>query len=347
MARSRRLLVEGGWYHVTARGNRRNAIFLDDTDRRRFLGLVEALPDRFHTETHSFMLMSNHYHLLLRTLHANLSQVVHWLNVSYSTRFNWAHSTCGHVFQGRFNAALIEDTRGVIEVARYMHLNPVRLEGLGLDKTAQRRAKVLGCPDPGAELVRRRLEQLRTYPWSSWRVYSGAESAPAWLETATIAEGCGGKTRQEQRRALREFTEAPIRQGRLDSPWDGLIGGLVIGSQEFAQRVLKPSKNARPIDVRQFTRAHRMSWPQIVELAETALGRHWNELLTLHGNWGRDGTIYVAVHHGAHRLSELVPQIEGLEYAAAGKAIERFGHQLKNDPERQKFVETMKRRLAI
>jgi len=339
--------VEGGWYHVTARGNRREAIFLDDTDRRRFLGMVAELPERFKAEIHAFMLMSNHYHLLLRTLLANLSQVAHWLNVTYSRRFNWAHNTSGHLFQGRFNSVLIEETRGVIEVARYMHLNPVRLDGLGLDKAAQQRAKVLACPDPGAELIRRRLDQLQNYQWSSWRVYSGAEPAPTWMETAIVAEGCGGRSRQDQRKALRQFTEAPIRQGRLDSPWNGLIGGLVMGSKEFAQTVLKPSKNAKPRDVRQFIRIHRMSWSEIVNLAEASLKQPWCEILKLHGDWGRDATIYVAVHHGGHLLSEIVPQIDGLEYSAAGKATARFGQLLKLDPERKKFVEAMKLHLAI
>jgi len=117
---------------------------------------------------------------------------------------------------------------GVVEVvARYVHLNPVRMGRLGLGKAEQQRSKAVGRGDPGAELVRRRLEELRNYRWSSWRVYGGMEAAPSWLETTTIESGCGGRSRAERRRALREYTEQPVRQGRLESPWAGVVGGLV------------------------------------------------------------------------------------------------------------------------
>jgi REP element-mobilizing transposase RayT len=127
MARPLRILLPDAWYHVTSRGNRREAIYRKDTDRRRFLGLVAGLPERFGLEVHAFVLMDNHYHLLVRTAEANLSEAMRWLHVSYSSRFNWSHRQSGHVFQGRVKAILIEDTRGVVEVARYVHLNPVRV----------------------------------------------------------------------------------------------------------------------------------------------------------------------------------------------------------------------------
>jgi hypothetical protein len=86
----------------------------------------------------------------MRRPQANLSHGIRWLHVSYGSRFNWAHGQVGHVFQGRFKAVVIQEVRGVCEVARYVHLNPVRIQGLGLGKAEQRRAKVLGCKDPGA-----------------------------------------------------------------------------------------------------------------------------------------------------------------------------------------------------
>ena len=176
MARPLRILIPDGWYHVMSRGNRRACRFWEDTDRRRSLGLVSELPERFHLEVHAFVLMDNRYHLLVRTPQANLSHAIRWLHVSYSSRFNWAHRQVGHVFQGRFKAVVIQEIRGVCEVARYVHLNPVRIQGLGLGKAEQRRAKVLGCEDPGAALVARRLQALADYPWSSW--WSDMVSAP-------------------------------------------------------------------------------------------------------------------------------------------------------------------------
>lgn len=295
-----------------------------DTDRRRFLGFTAELPERFGLEVPAFVLMGNHYHLLVRTPDANLSQSIQWLNVSYGSRFNWAHRLCGHVFQGRFQAILIEDRSGVVEVARYVHLNPVRIRGLGLGKADQQRAKVAGCPDPGGELVRRRLETLRTYPWSSWRLSAGLELAPDWLEVGTIALGCGGLSREERRKALRDYTEAPVRQGRLDGPWDSLASGIVLGSQEFAQRLLKRvSRGAsEPAETRRWERAGRKEWPEIVGWAEKILGRSWASMMSGRRDWGPDAVMYVAVRHGRHRLAEVVRQIEGLIRPARAEGVD-------------------------
>ena len=114
-----------------SRGNGGEVLFRDDTDRGRFLGLVSELPERFSLEVHAFVLMNNHYHLLLRRREANLSEAIRWLQVSYAGRFNWAHRRRGHVLQGRFKAMLLLEERALEEVGRYVHLNPVRITGLG------------------------------------------------------------------------------------------------------------------------------------------------------------------------------------------------------------------------
>ena len=178
-----------------SRGNGGEVLYRSDVDRRRFLGLVAELPGRFGTEVHAFVLMDNHYHMLLRCRRADLSQTMAWLQTAYAIRFNWAHRHIGHVFQGRFKSVLIREEAGLDAVARYIHLNPVRIGGMGLSKADQQRAKVIGCADPGAELVCRRLRKLREHAWSSWRVYGGWEAAPRWLRRDRIQAGCGGLCR--------------------------------------------------------------------------------------------------------------------------------------------------------
>lgn len=350
MARPLRILLAGGWYHVTSRGNRREAIYRTDTDRRRFLGLVAELPERFGVEVHAFVLMDNHYHLVVRTPEPNLSDAMRWLHVTYSSRFNWAHRQCGHLFQGRYKSVVIEDARGVSEVARYVHLNPVRVGRLGLDKPQQRQSKAVGVEDPGAELVRQRLAELNAYPWSSWRVYQGVEPAPAWLEPGVIAAGCGGRARDERRTALREYTEAPVRQGRLENPWGSLVGGVVLGGKEYAQDLLKRLKpqtadETAQTSVRQIQRSGRIEWSEITAAAEELRGKPWAEIAEDWGDWGRDGTLYVAVRYGRHRLADVVRAVDGLKYAAAAQALRRFGAALPHDTARGRFVEEMKRRL--
>src|SRR5580704_2469249 len=121
MARPLRVDVVGGWYHVTARGNERRAIFRDDTDRRRFLDLMAEWVERFGLRLHAFVLMDNHYHLLVETPRANLSIAMQWLGVSYTVWFNQRHRRAGHLFQGRFKAILLEESAAV-EISRYLHL---------------------------------------------------------------------------------------------------------------------------------------------------------------------------------------------------------------------------------
>ena len=98
---------------------------------------------------------------------------------------------------------------------------------------------MLECDDPGQELVSRRLATLEGYPWSSWRVYSGCDPAVPWLLCERLLSGCGGRSSGQQRRALRTFTEAPIRQGVVESPWERLVGGVILGKEEESLRVLK------------------------------------------------------------------------------------------------------------
>lgn len=347
MARKHRVVVAGGWYHVMNRGNRQEAIFRTDTDRRRFFGRLPELPERFRTEIHAFVLMDNHYHLVVRSRDANLSEAVRWLQVSYSSTFNWAHRIRGHLFQGRFDSVVIQDPRGVVEVARYLHLNPVRVRGLGLGKAEQRRARVANIADPGAELVRQRLQILKEYPWSSWRVYSGGERRPGWLTTEVIAAGCGGRTVSEQRTALREYTETPVRQGRIERPWDRVVRGSVLGSVEFASKVLGPGDSQVGADPAATWRpgAARPEWRAIVAMAERISGQGWTEAVEAHGSWLRDAVLYTAVRHLGHRLAEVYQDIAGLKYPAAAQAMKRFGRRVAEDAERRRFVENLRRAL--
>jgi REP element-mobilizing transposase RayT len=112
------------------------------------LGLLAERPDRFAIEVHAFVLMDNHYHLLLRTTEANLSQAVRWLNVSYAVKFNWAHRLRGTVFQGRFKSVVIQGDEAAVKLARYIHLNPVRIGGLGAAAQAVKRFGRAMTEDP-------------------------------------------------------------------------------------------------------------------------------------------------------------------------------------------------------
>jgi len=264
MARPLRLEHPGGRYHVTARGNERREIFWDDTDRFHFLGLLGELGERFGARVHAYVLMDNHYHLLLETPELNLSLTMQWCNVSYSVWFNRRHRRCGHLFQGRFGADLVEDDAGWQEVARYVHLNPVRVAHLGLNKSARAASRAGPIAAPAAELVADRLRVLREYRWSSYRGYAGYEQPLSWVWRQPLASLCGGNTKEERVAALRQYTEGARRQGVIEPPWQRLVGGVVLGTvgfpEELRQRARgnpREQKPLRPSDARNELGANR------------------------------------------------------------------------------------------
>src|SRR5436190_4174809 len=181
MARPLRIERIGCWYHLTARGNERRDIFRDDKDRRHFLELLEEVVSMFAVRLHAYVLMSNHYHLLVEITEANLSRAIHWLNVSYTVWFNRRHGRSGHLLQGRFKSVVVEPAEWGLEVSRYIHLNPSRLRRLGLGKRELQRSRSVGVGRADVWHVETQSRSMRASAWSSYRAYIGSAKRPAWL----------------------------------------------------------------------------------------------------------------------------------------------------------------------
>ena len=332
MARALRIERPGGRYHVTARGNERQDVFRDDTDRFHFLDLLSELRERFGVRVHAYVLMDNHYHLLLETPQASLSRAMQWLNVSYCVWFNRRHRRQGHLLQGRFGAFIVEDDAGWQEVARYVHLNPVRVADLELGKSARAAARAGMVGRPSAELLAERLRRLHEFGWSSYPGYAGYRTPLAWVYREPLARLCGGRSNEERCAALRAYTEAAVLEGAVEPPWARLVEGLVLGSPAFAQRLRREARgNGRE---QKFLRdASRVaSWEQIVGAVEQAKGEAWAGFVNRHGDWGRDAALWLGRRAGRLRLAELGRLAGGLDYAVTSKAIARFGRRLVLEP---------------
>ncbi len=181
MARPLRLQFPGGIYHVTARGNDRRPIFEDDDDCARLLVVLAATVARYHVLCHAYCLMGNHYHLLLQTPEANLSAAMRHINGVYTQRFNRRHERCGHLFQGRFGAELVDGEAYLREVCRYIVLNPVRA---GL------------VTHPGE------------WRWSSFRATGGETVAPGFLTVDWVRALSGARDQGEAVKRYVSFVEA-------------------------------------------------------------------------------------------------------------------------------------------
>jgi REP element-mobilizing transposase RayT len=205
MARPLRLEHSGAIWHVTARGNERGDVFRDDVDREAFLSVLGRTVSLYGWRLHAYVLMGNHYHLLVETPEPTLSRGMRDLNGVTTQRFNRRHGRTGHLFEGRFKAILVEREVHLLEVARYVVLNPVRV---GLARSAA------------------------SWPWSSFKATAGLAEGPEWLETAWTIEQFGRRPAEARRRYV-----AFVAEGKTSGydPWSHLHGQVFLGSEAFAR----------------------------------------------------------------------------------------------------------------
>lgn len=213
MARALRIQIAGGFYHVTCRGNDRKAIYRDDIDRQVFLDKLQASLRIYQVELHAYVLMDNHFHLMVRTLRGNLSEFMRHFNISYTSAFNRRHRRVGHLYQGRYKAILVEQDSYLVELSRYVHLNPVRVR---------------------AQLKRPLQEQiglLERYRWSSLGGYWETKKRQSLVRYDEVLEQLG-----QSRTRYREFIIEGIRSG-YTTPWDSVQGQVVLGQEKFVEEV--------------------------------------------------------------------------------------------------------------
>src|SRR6185437_6794118 len=202
MSRPLRIEFAGALYHVTSRGDGREVIFLGDEDRHRFLDVLSELVHDFNWVVHAYCLMDNHYHLLIETPESNLSKGMRQLNGVYTQRFNRRHGRVGHVFQGRYKAIIVQKESYLLELARYVVLNPVR-------------AGMVRTPDQ--------------WPWSSYRATARLCEAPRWLTIDWLLS-----TFSEQRsKAIRCYRDFVTDGKSQPGPWEKLKNQIFLGSDEF------------------------------------------------------------------------------------------------------------------
>src|SRR5512146_3027696 len=183
MARPLRQQVSGGWYHAMSRGLNRDRIFVDNRDREHFLELLDEAVKRYHVRLHAYVLMDNHFHLLIETPKGNLATCMQWSKQSYSMWHNIRHDRVGPLFQGRYRSVPVEDASWIYELSLYIHLNPLRLAKFKLSRIEREGASREVWKPLGRKEATRRLRELRSYRWGSYRGYAGYESTPSWLST--------------------------------------------------------------------------------------------------------------------------------------------------------------------
>jgi putative transposase len=260
MSRPLRIQYPGATYHVTSRGNEKRSTFHTDSDRNRFLDLLAEAVDQFQWILTAYVLMSNHFHLVIELTRANLSKGMHWLNGEYVKWFNREHDRVGHLFQGRAGERLIDTENYMLEVLRYDALNPVR-----------------------AHMVKSPAD----YEWSSYRATAGLVEAPEWLAVGEVLKRFGSD-RATAQWEYRKFVAAGI--GMIESPWDDVSGQIFLGKPEWLDEVrdrikvkLRDDGHART----QRNAGHEYTMSDVVSAVSSALTMNADWIRTGHGGTAR------------------------------------------------------------
>jgi len=313
MSRPLRLDHAGAVWHITCRGNERREIFRDPEDRRDLLDVLGRVVDLHRWRIHAYVLMGNHYHLLLETPEPTLSQGMHQLNGIYTLHHNRRHARVGHLFQGRFKSILVEKEAHLLELIRYVVLNPVR-----------------------AGLVRRPEE----WTWSNYLSTAGLASSPQWLEIDwTLAQFGGGALACDR---YRQFVEGGI--GETRAPWVNLKEQVFLGGDGFRRKVqAKIDRNARSREIPGDHRhCVRPTFGTIVTAAAAEFGVDTAMLQQRGPSPLRLAVAYLARHEAGLRLEAIARRI-GAGRSTASTLCGRAERLVMGSPLFRSRVDTIRR----
>lgn len=303
MARPLRIEYEGALYHVTARGNERGKIFFTKTDYRKFKEYLAAAQAKYGFIIHCYVLMTNHYHLLIETPDKNLSKIMHHLNSSYTTYINIKRKRSGHLFQGRYKAILVDKDSYLLELSRYMHLNPVRVN-----------------------MVARPEE----YPYSSYAAYISGNDE---LVTANPVLSMFSKKVSAARAQYKSFVESALEE-KMESPLNNVYGGMILGSTAFIKETLQQIEdellNSEETSHRRALKASH-GFDDIISIVCERHSISRENLMNQDRNDLRKKCIYLIKKYDALTNRQIGELLGGMSAFAVAKAYQRMAMELKTD----------------
>jgi len=329
MARALRIQYPGAFYHVTCRGNERRDIFLSREDREVFLEKLALSSGIYNVPILAYVLMGNHFHLLLTTPDGNLSEFMRHFNISYTAGFNKKHNRVGHLYQGRYKAFLVDADNYLLEVSRYVHLNPIKVGALKKKRVEERR------------------DALLEYEASSLPGYLWKKKRNDFVNYEFVLDYMGGDN-SRGRKAYGKFVGDGITED-LDSPLDLGKGSGIIGTEEFVERVKgefvdkKESRRERPA-LRQLKKV--FSPEQLVDHFIRLTGENREDILKR----GRNTIARAMVMEFLYRFCRITqPQIGeivgGIDYSAVSQARSRLQKRLSQDKNLSRKFEAIDRQL--
>lgn len=327
MARPLRIDYPHAYYHVTCRGNERKEIFRDDQDRSVFVQRLSSSLEIYALRLHAYVLMGNHFHLIVEAPKANLSEFMRHFNVSYTAYYNRRHRRVGHLYQGRFKAILVEADSYLLELSRYVHLNPVRVG----------RMRALGYKE--------RLKSLRHYPWSSLAGYLESRKRKPWVVYKEVLGYVGG-SRERYDRFIREGL-----QGGYATPWEEVKGQVVLGEEGFWQRISnKWQKQPQSVKEQPSLRVLRSIEPaQILKTAAAYFNLQVDDLTRRRSGWRDQRALVMELmhRHSGAKQREIGAYLGQLDYTLVSRERKRVREKMGHDPKVGKWYKEVEGRLSL
>ena len=319
MARPLRIEYEGAIYHVTARGNERSKIFVTKKDYLKFKEYIAEAQTKYGFLLHAYVLMANHYHLIIETPEGNLGKIMHYLNGWYTTYVNIKRKRSGHLFQGRYKAILVDKDSYLLELSRYLHLNPVR-----------------------AKMVEKPEEYLQ----SSYGSYITASKEDIVVTAMILGMLTGDKATAKDR--YKKYVESAL--GEEKSPMEKVYGGMMLGRKSFIRDILSRLANEQ-LEGAEISHRKALRTGAGVEEIVSALYEHYGVTLEeIAGNrrsQARNAGIYLLKKYTGATNTEIGELFGGLSYSAVAKISQNFSKQLANDKDMQCVIKKIQEQISI
>jgi putative transposase len=319
MGRPLRIEYPGALYHVTSRGNEKKSIFLDKVDRAKFLRILREYRSRHGIVIHAYVLMNNHYHLLLETPRGNLLRVMHGINSGYTGYFNRKYQRVGHLFQGRYRALLVEKDQYLLSLSRYIHLNPVR-------------AGVASRPEK--------------YPYSSYGGYIGTRVREDWVEYDGVLSQFGRSRRRAEENYWKYVNEADQEN---ENPLQNLFGQTVLGEEAFIERVKDVCKG-KALDSEVIARKEYTRYPSLREIVmkvATIFEVEEKRVLTGESKPARDVALYLTHRYSGLSNSEIGKSFGGIHSSSVSQTVRRLQEKMRADKELAKVIQELESSVKI
>lgn len=320
MGRPLRIEYPGALYHVTSRGNEKRRIFRQDSDRLWFLRMLEEYHDRYGILIHNYVLMDNHYHLVIETPRGNLLKVMHGLNGGYTGYFNRKHDRVGHLFQGRYTGILIDKESYLLQLSRYLNLNPV---------------------------VAKIVERPEQYKWSSYNGFIRESKQLWWVEYRWLLSQFG-RDKKGARRRYKEFVEEGLRK-KVEDPFKKVYGQVLLGGEEFREKIRGLLKGRNLTDgIVERQKFKEFPNAEVIIRAVARVFRVRVEALNgkrQRGNQARKVAVYLVKRYSGLDNGRVGQLFGGIHYSAVSKVAATLEQELAKDQRLTKLVEAIKSKI--